>query len=270
MLDSLALPPRSATVSCSRCCQSNVMPPLPLPEGAQTSWQTPCWCWCSVLWRLPANGSRGRTEAAGLWAGGTIGVYASIVHRVAVSGLSCGKELPIAPTCTPISWPIRRGDLTCSTCVMMTGYGTEVPDTRGGSAGHQGVRSRVWARHAFLQLAACICIDGTSGSHACLCGVNVSSRIRVLTTMSLTRFCDRDVWMHAFPFNAQPEFMEPSLFMDAVGVTHALQDQLGLNRTITMSQRDVPGNSSLRPGRSTTVPYEGLLVHRGTYCLCTC
>jgi len=68
---------------------------------------------------------------------------------------------------------------------------------------------------------------------------------------------DRDVWMHAFPFNAQPEFMEPSLFMDAVGVTHALQDQLGLNRTITMSQRDVPGNSGLRPGRSTTSALRG-------------
>ena len=50
------------------------------------------------------------------------------------------------------------------------------------------------------------------------------------------------VW-HAFPFNVQAEIMDESLFTFGIALTHYLDDMLGKSRTITMSQRDVPGTT---------------------------
>ena len=46
---------------------------------------------------------------------------------------------------------------------------------------------------------------------------------------------------HAYPFNAQPEVYDQSLAEFGFQLTHDLDDQLNRNRTMTMSQRDVPG-----------------------------
>jgi hypothetical protein len=46
---------------------------------------------------------------------------------------------------------------------------------------------------------------------------------------------------HAFPFNGEPELMDPSLFSFGISMTHGLDDLLGQKRKIVMSQRDVPG-----------------------------
>ena len=48
---------------------------------------------------------------------------------------------------------------------------------------------------------------------------------------------------HAFPFNAQPEFMDPSLIGFGVDLTHQLDARFGVPNKTTMSQRDVPGMS---------------------------
>lgn len=46
---------------------------------------------------------------------------------------------------------------------------------------------------------------------------------------------------HAYPFNAQPEVFDASLFAFGVDLTHALDRRYGLPAKRVMSQRDVPG-----------------------------
>ena len=46
---------------------------------------------------------------------------------------------------------------------------------------------------------------------------------------------------HAYPFNGEPELLDAPQFSAALGLTHALDDALGVPRKATMSQRDVPG-----------------------------
>ena len=48
---------------------------------------------------------------------------------------------------------------------------------------------------------------------------------------------------HAFPFNAELEFYDTSLAAFGFQVTHELDKMFGRNKTITMSQRDVPGTT---------------------------
>jgi hypothetical protein len=50
-----------------------------------------------------------------------------------------------------------------------------------------------------------------------------------------------DISWHAFPFNAQPEFMDTSLFEFGIHMSHRLDDQFNQTRKIVMGQRDVPG-----------------------------
>eukprot|EP01114_Cavostelium_apophysatum_P014791 TRINITY_DN3921_c0_g1_i1.p1 TRINITY_DN3921_c0_g1~~TRINITY_DN3921_c0_g1_i1.p1 ORF type:complete len:770 (+),score=169.72 TRINITY_DN3921_c0_g1_i1:47-2311(+) len=51
-----------------------------------------------------------------------------------------------------------------------------------------------------------------------------------------------DIAWHAFPFNGQAESMDPSLFESALEVARSLDLKYhGKNKTMTMSQRDVPG-----------------------------
>jgi hypothetical protein len=50
-----------------------------------------------------------------------------------------------------------------------------------------------------------------------------------------------DITWHAFPFNAEPEFMDDSLFQYALTMAQDLSDKFGVPRVKTMSQRDVPG-----------------------------
>ena len=52
-----------------------------------------------------------------------------------------------------------------------------------------------------------------------------------------------DITYHAYPFNAELEFMEPSLLSFGFEMTHALDDALGVPRKTVMSQRDVPGST---------------------------
>ena len=54
-----------------------------------------------------------------------------------------------------------------------------------------------------------------------------------------------DITWHAFPFNAQPEYLLQYLMIEiAVGLTHTLDDMFAKQITTTMSQRDVPGMTS--------------------------
>ncbi|CAE7237749.1 unnamed protein product [Symbiodinium sp. CCMP2592] len=48
------------------------------------------------------------------------------------------------------------------------------------------------------------------------------------------------VW-HAFPHNAQPEFMDPKTFAAGLQLTHGIDDALQVPRKTVLSQRDVPG-----------------------------
>lgn len=64
-----------------------------------------------------------------------------------------------------------------------------------------------------------------------------------------------DIAWHAFPFNGEAELLDPSLFAQGFSIAHDLVSSLttintinnvqdtkfGKNKTITMSQRDVPG-----------------------------
>jgi len=65
-----------------------------------------------------------------------------------------------------------------------------------------------------------------------------------------------DITWHAFPFNAQPEYLLMSFSIQvAVGLTHRLDNMFSKQNTITMSQRDVPGMTSaiIRPLRDNGV-----------------
>jgi hypothetical protein len=50
-----------------------------------------------------------------------------------------------------------------------------------------------------------------------------------------------DIGWHAFPFNAEPEVYDRSLFLAALNLTHAEDEYYNHSRRITYSQRDVPG-----------------------------
>ena len=50
-----------------------------------------------------------------------------------------------------------------------------------------------------------------------------------------------DISWHAFPFNAQPEVYDVAMAEFGFQMTHQLDDRLNRPRTVTMSQRDVPG-----------------------------
>lgn len=50
-----------------------------------------------------------------------------------------------------------------------------------------------------------------------------------------------DITWHAFPFNAEPEIMDDSLFENGLMLAKELSQQFGLPQVRTMSQRDVPG-----------------------------
>ena len=54
-----------------------------------------------------------------------------------------------------------------------------------------------------------------------------------------------DITWHAFPFNGEPEYLLRPLMVEAgFNLTHRLDDMFGRPRTVTMSQRDVPGMTS--------------------------
>lgn len=54
-----------------------------------------------------------------------------------------------------------------------------------------------------------------------------------------------DITWHAFPFNSEPEYLLRPLMVEAgFNLTHRLDDAFGRARTVTMSQRDVPGMTS--------------------------
>ena len=54
-----------------------------------------------------------------------------------------------------------------------------------------------------------------------------------------------DITWHAFPFNSEPEYLLRPLMIEAgFNLTHHLDDMFGRPRTLTMSQRDVPGMTS--------------------------
>lgn len=54
-----------------------------------------------------------------------------------------------------------------------------------------------------------------------------------------------DITWHAFPFNSEPEYLLRPLMIEAgFNLTHRLDDMFGRPRTVTMSQRDVPGMTS--------------------------
>lgn len=54
-----------------------------------------------------------------------------------------------------------------------------------------------------------------------------------------------DITWHAFPFNSEPEYLLKPLMVEAgFNLTHQIDDMFGRPRTITMSQRDVPGMTS--------------------------
>ena len=54
-----------------------------------------------------------------------------------------------------------------------------------------------------------------------------------------------DITWHAFPFNSEPEYLLRPLMVEAgFNLTHRLDDMFGRPRTVTMSQRDVPGMTS--------------------------
>jgi hypothetical protein len=46
---------------------------------------------------------------------------------------------------------------------------------------------------------------------------------------------------HAFPFNSEPEFMDPSTITFGLDLTHHLDAMFSLPNKTVMSQRDVPG-----------------------------
>jgi hypothetical protein len=46
---------------------------------------------------------------------------------------------------------------------------------------------------------------------------------------------------HAFPFNAQPELLDPSLFAHGLALTRKLAERVGVPPPVVLSQRDVPG-----------------------------
>eukprot|EP01090_Pellita_catalonica_P011857 TRINITY_DN2446_c0_g1_i1.p1 TRINITY_DN2446_c0_g1~~TRINITY_DN2446_c0_g1_i1.p1 ORF type:complete len:760 (-),score=113.06 TRINITY_DN2446_c0_g1_i1:691-2970(-) len=50
-----------------------------------------------------------------------------------------------------------------------------------------------------------------------------------------------DIYWHAFPFNAEAEMYDASLFSAGMELARILADDFGFSPTITMSQRDVPG-----------------------------
>ncbi|KJE93927.1 hypothetical protein CAOG_004643 [Capsaspora owczarzaki ATCC 30864] len=52
-----------------------------------------------------------------------------------------------------------------------------------------------------------------------------------------------DITWHAYPFNAEAEFMDELLFEFGVELAHSLDDRFGLPRKTVMSQRDVPGTT---------------------------
>jgi hypothetical protein len=49
---------------------------------------------------------------------------------------------------------------------------------------------------------------------------------------------------HVFPFNAEPEYLNARLFKDSLSIARDLDAKYGRNKTIVMSQRDVPGMTS--------------------------
>ena len=53
-----------------------------------------------------------------------------------------------------------------------------------------------------------------------------------------------DIGWHAFPFNAEPEVYDSSLFMAALNLTFIEDAHFGHSKRRTYSQRDVPGPSS--------------------------
>ena len=50
-----------------------------------------------------------------------------------------------------------------------------------------------------------------------------------------------DVGWHAFPFNAEPEMLDASLFDAGLNMTFEQDDWIGHAHRMTLSQRDVPG-----------------------------
>ena len=52
---------------------------------------------------------------------------------------------------------------------------------------------------------------------------------------------DGSVYYHAFPNNAELETMSPTMLREGLRATHALDAELGLPKTRSLSQRDVPG-----------------------------
>jgi hypothetical protein len=52
---------------------------------------------------------------------------------------------------------------------------------------------------------------------------------------------DQVFWWHAFPFNAEPETYDPSLFKSALATAKRLAGQFNKKAPIALSQRDVPG-----------------------------
>ena len=50
-----------------------------------------------------------------------------------------------------------------------------------------------------------------------------------------------DIWWHAMPHNAELATMAPETIRAAIGVTHAVDDELSVPRKKVASQRDVPG-----------------------------
>lgn len=50
-----------------------------------------------------------------------------------------------------------------------------------------------------------------------------------------------DIAWHAFPFNAEPELADDTLFDFGIQMAHDLNIQFNMNKTTVMSQRDVPG-----------------------------
>ena len=54
-----------------------------------------------------------------------------------------------------------------------------------------------------------------------------------------------DITWHAFPFNSEPEYLlRPLVVETGFNLTHRLDDLFDRPRTVTMSQRDVPGMTS--------------------------
>ena len=50
-----------------------------------------------------------------------------------------------------------------------------------------------------------------------------------------------DIVLQAFPFNAEAATLSADLFVRSLNLTNSLTDRFGVERSKTMTQRDVPG-----------------------------